>query len=315
MLIMKIAYIITAYTDALHLRRLVDSLNINRERATSDFYIHIDKKVDINPFLRAMERCSSDVFWCKKRYRINWGGFFQVKSQYELLRMIFEESKRKYDRVVCLSGTDYPLWSNEKIVEVFHNNPYKEYIGGFCITTSHDKTQIKKVKDYHFFRDIALPLKLKRIICGTSRFIFHYLPIHKPLYCIGDNGKEYDVYTGSDYWALTYDCAKFVFEVMRDDQRLMKYFSTSFIPSEGVVNTIVFNSKFKNNCSHQYEGYLYPGLELLTPLHHLQYKEAIKVYTLEDWNELKESDKMFFRKARTGYSDKLIEKIEKTLRS
>lgn len=311
---MKIAYIITAYIDASQMRRLVNSLILDDSLGKADFYIHVDSKVEIAPFEAAMKDCMADVFWCRNRYRINWGGFNQVWSQYELLRMIFEETKREYDRVVCLSATDYPLWSNDKIVENYTRNRNVEYIGGFNLTRSKDSAQIRKIRDYHFFRDLPLPLKIKRAICGTSRFIFRHLPIHKPLSCVGEDGKVYDIYTGSDYWSLTFECAKYVFNVMKRDKKLMKYFMTSYIPSEAVVNTIVFNSRFKEHCSHTFECEMYPGLDKLTPLHHLQYKGAIKIYTIDDWNELMESDKMFFRKARTGISDTLIKKLETEIR-
>lgn len=311
---MRIAYIITAYIDAPQLRRLIDALCLDPLQGKTDFYVHIDKKVDIRPFKRAMERCSSDVCWCKRRYRINWGGFNQVWSQFELLRMIFEESKQEYDRIICLSGTDYPLVSNTKIVETFQSYPDIEYIGGFNLTRCNDNAQVRKVRDYHFFRDIPLPLSLKRLLCGGTRLLFRYLPIRKNLIVIGSNGLRYEIYTGSDYWALTYNTAKIVFETMRDDKKLMSYFRTSYIPSEGVINTIVFNLVGKRKCSHYSDALVYPGLEALTPLHYLHYDGAIKIYTADDFEELSRSDKMFFRKAKTGYSDILINQIENDLR-
>lgn len=312
---MKIAYIVTAYIDAPQLRRLVDSLTLNSGDGEADFYIHVDQKIAVQPFYEALTDCKSKVFWCKNRYRINWGGYNQVKSQYELLRMIFEETTRKYDRIVCLSATDYPLWSNHRIVNFFSQNSKTEFIGGFNLTRSSDERQLRKIKDYHFFRDIKLPLKLKRVICGGTRFLLHYSPFHKPIVCKTDSGCNYEVYTGSDYWALTYQCAKYVFGIMKEDKSLVRYFKWSYIPSEAVINTIVLNSPYRNSCVTPVEQQEYPGLEILTPLHHLQYNGAIKVYTIDDWNELKDSNKMFFRKARSGYSDKLIEKIEKTFRS
>lgn len=310
----KIAYIITAYIDAAQMRRLVDSLVLDEQQGIADFYIHIDRKVDITPFKKAMKDCKANVYWCKKRYRINWGGFNQVWSQYELMRMIFEETRREYDRVVCLSATDYPLWSNLRIINFFQENNNVEYIGGYNLTKSNDKAQLRKIRDYHFFRDLALPLKIKRVICGGSRYIFHFVPLHKPKACSSSQGETYDVYTGSDYWALTYECAKYVFGIMKNDKRLMRYFQTSYIPSEAVVNTIVLNSKFKCDSRFCSEQPLYPGLDVLTPLHHLEYKGAIKVYTVSDWEELMATDKMFFRKARSGMSDSLIRKLESEIR-
>ena len=309
---MKIAYIITAYTDAKQLRRLVDSLWLKPELGAADYYIHIDKKVDIKPFEEAMKN-TSNIFWVKHRYWINWGGFNQVWSQYELLRMIFEESQKEYDRVICLSATDYPLWSNARIVEAMSSD--LEFVGGVKVTKDSFKNQQRKFTDYHFFRDLELPLRVKRAVCALSRFVMRYSPFHKSLTFKGDNGKEYDVYTGSDYWGITYQCAKMVFETMKNDKALMNYFKTSYIPSENVVNTIIMNSSYRNRCSHYVEDLPSCALDALTPLHYILYKGSIKVYQLQDWEELMATDRMFFRKALTGISDSLVERIERELRN
>ena len=56
------------------------------------------------------------------------------------------------------------------------------------------------------------------------------------------------------------------------------------------------------------------GLDMLTPLQLIEYKEAIKVWTLSDFDKLVASGKMFCRKTLSGLSDTLIEKIENELR-
>lgn len=308
---MKIAYIITAYIDADQLKRLVDSLMVTPKDGCTDFYIHIDKKVDIAPFVEVLREYKNNIYFTERRYWINWGGYNQVRSQYELLRMIFEKTKKLYDRIVCLSGTDYPLWSNRKIHETFTQNSTIEYIGGYNLVKSGDKAQKKKIQIYHFFRDLELSLKYRRLFSYSARVIMRILQIRKPLYLEGKDGNIYNTYTGSDYWGLTYDCAHMVFETMKEDAILMKYFKTSYIPSENVVNTIVLNSSYKKNVIIHNEDKNYPGLEALTPLHYTSYRDSIKIYILEDWDELMKANKMFFRKARTGVSDSLIEKLEK----
>lgn len=309
---MKIAYIITAYTDSKQLRRLIDSLWLNAELDSADFYIHVDKKVNIKPFEEAMKNVSN-IFWVMNRYWINWGGFNQVLSQYELLRMIFEESNKVYDRVICLSATDYPLWSNKRIVETMSSDV--EFVGGVKVTKESFKNQQRKFTDYHFFRDLEMPLRIKRAICAFSRLLMRYSPFHKSLTFKGDTGKEYCVYTGSDYWGITYKCAKMVFETMKTDRKLMNYFKTSYIPSENVVNTIVMNSPYKERCSHYVENLPSCSLDALTPLHYIVYKDSIKVYQLQDWEELMATDRMFFRKALTGVSDSLVNRLEKEVRN
>ena len=46
---MKIAYLIAAHNDPVHLKRLIDGLNI---ADITDFYIHLDKRADIKRFIQ-----------------------------------------------------------------------------------------------------------------------------------------------------------------------------------------------------------------------------------------------------------------------
>lgn len=89
----------------------------------------------------------------------------------------------------------------------------------------------------------------------------------------------------------------------------MKYFRTSFVPSELCIQTIVFNSPFASK-GLLLEGE-YPGLTRLTPLHLTRLRLAsIRVMTLEDLPVLQQSGKMFCRKVVSGESDTLIEKLK-----
>ncbi|MEZ0608463.1 beta-1,6-N-acetylglucosaminyltransferase [Fibrella sp. WM1] len=299
---MKIAYIVTAYTDPQQLRRLVDSLNSN-----AHFFIHIDSKVDIVPFKNQLSDYTN-VFFTKNRFFINWGGFAQVLSQQELLASVFE-SKLHFDRVVCLSGTDYPLWSTKMIFDEFSKNSKKEYIQAVNLTKLENSIQTRKVVLYHFLRDIKIKnYFIKKCFSGSARLLFRALPFRKsPTTLI--EGKQVDVYFGSDYWALTIDCARDVYNKLLKEDELINYFKHSYIPSEMCIQTIVFNSEFgKNAILTPKENY--DNLHSLTPLHHIEYHGMIKVFDETDFEALAANRKMFFRKALTGRSDKLLVKID-----
>lgn len=74
------------------------------------------------------------------------------------------------------------------------------------------------------------------------------------------------------------------------------------------IQTIVFNSRYAQNAI-LYRGE-YPGLVGLTPLHTIHYDGAIKIYTEKDYDDLKDKDRMFFRKAVSDISDKLLDMID-----
>lgn len=69
----RIAYLISAYKDPLHLKRLCEVLSYNMSKV--HFFIHIDKKVDITPFVNLVK--GSNIHYVANRYWSNWGG--QIK--------------------------------------------------------------------------------------------------------------------------------------------------------------------------------------------------------------------------------------------
>lgn len=275
--------------------RLVAALD---DRA--DFYVHIDLNADIHPFEEAL----GDKVTFVPRHRISWGGWEQVEYQKELLAAVLH-SGIPYTRVVCLSGQDYPLWSNNAIHRYFEEHQDTEFIGGFNLTHCTVKQQLHKITHYHPFRD--LPWKSiwwKNKLIVASRKLVQILPIRKAPFAPLE-GKQADVYFGSDYWAITLPCARYVYEKLCTEEKLVKYFRTSFVPSELCIQTIVFNSPFASK-GLLLEGE-YPGLTRLTPLHYIDYGASIRVMTLEDLPVLQQSGKMFCRKVVSGESDTLIE--------
>ena len=296
----KIAYMISAYKDAAHLKRLIDALDFD-----ADFFVHVDGNVDIQPFLKAVGNRAKFV----GRHRVSWGGWSQVEFQEELMNTVVD-SGVGYDRVVCLSGLDYPLWGNIKIHQYFSQHSNEEFIMGMKLEDSMNPRQMAKVVQYHPFRDLTWSnLWLKNKVIVASRTLMKLLPLRKkPTVQVG--GKDGSVYFGADYWALTLPCVKYVCNELKTNHALREYFKTSFIPSELCVQTIVFNSPFAPKAMKMAGPY--KGLWALTPLHYINYGGGyIKILTEEDWPILQKSGKMFCRKIATGISDALAGKIDK----
>lgn len=295
----RIAYILSAYKDAPHLARLIASLN-----DCADFYVHIDLKADIRPFKELLK----DKVTFVPCHWVSWGGWEQVEYQKELLAAVLH-SGIHYSRIVCLSGQDYPLWSNEEIHRYFEQYKEKEFITGMNLSRCTHTAQQAKITCYHFFRDLkwqSLWWKNKLIV--ASRSLMKLLPVRKSPTTLFEN-KKAEVYFGSDYWAITLPCAQYVYYKLCEEKKMIRYFKTSFVPSELCIQTIIFNSPFAEHAL-SYEG-VYPGLSGLTPLHYISYGKTIKTLTTEDLPALQASGKMFCRKVVSGLSDKLVEAIDR----
>lgn len=245
--------------------------------------------------------------YIKTRIFTNWGGYSQCKYQKALINTCIDSGKH-YDRVFFISGLDYPLWSNKRILEYLSIHQKDELIKGMDITTCHSpQSKQERFTIYHFFRDLPVKnLYLKRIFSGCSRQVMKLLPIRKKNF-ITDGEKQLHIYQGSSWWGLTYNCLKYVASQM-NRPIFENYFKYSFAPDEMLIQTIVFNSPFASKC-WLYEG-PWIGLTILTPLHYIEYFEEVRTFTETDYDKLIQSNKMFARKLRTTISDKLLEQID-----
>lgn len=293
-----LAYLISAYRDPEHLARLIHALDHE-----ACFFIHIDANVDDTPFRKVLPANVTYV----PRHRISWGGWQQVEYQRELIRAALGTGQ-KFTHLICLSAQDYPLWSNERIHHFFQENGDKEFIAAYNLTRGDDKKQQQKFTHIHPFRDLTWHNQwAKNKIIVLSRHLLSMMGIRRhPTVQI--NGKACDIFFGSDYWAITPACAKYVLRTLDTQPDITRYFRTTFVPSELCLQTIIFNSPFAQKAILK-NGH-YPGLTALTPLHYINYGKSIKILTETDWDILQKSGKMFCRKIVTGTSDKLAKHID-----
>lgn len=293
-----IAFLISAYRDPAHLARLIGSLDCEAR-----FFVHIDANVDIAPFRRRLPQSVLFV----RRHRVSWGGWEQVEYQRELLEAALR-SGESFSHLVCVSGQDYPLWSNRRILRFFEENRDREIMAGYNITRGDSPAQLRKVTRIHPFRDLEWRSqwwKNKAIV--LSRHALSFLGVRrKPEVEI--DGCGCDIFFGSDYWAITPACAAYVTDKLHTQPALVRYFRSTFVPSEMCMQTIVFNSPFAS--SAMLSGGSYPGLAALTPLHYINYGKGIKELDETDWDMLQKSGKMFCRKVVTGKSDCLAALID-----
>ncbi len=296
---MNIAYLISAHTDAPQLKRLVGALH-----ADADFYIHIDRKSNIKTFSSLIT--APNVHFITDRVDVRWGTMREVEYQMNLIRAAVR-AERHYDRIFFLSGMDYPLWSNERIVRWLEDCGEKEILQGICMDTPLLCAQQREMYTVArpFFKHQKLGIAVRRLLRLTG--------YRKPLRFTKE-GKEWKLYKGSAWWCITEELAAHVLQVYEESEEVNRYFRNSFCPAETLIQTIVFNSPlFAPRCILT-EG-AYPGLPALTPLHFIDYEPVIQIMELKDFKRLQESDKMFCRKVISGRSDELVEKIETSIRT
>ena len=130
----RIAYLISAHTDAPHLNRLIQALPNNAE-----FFIHVDTKADINTFKRCVT--NPHAHFIEDRINVMWGSFGQVRYQMALIKaaLAFPEP---FDYLFSISGLDYPLWSNDKIMRYIDSVQGKNFLRATCLTNNKEDARL-----------------------------------------------------------------------------------------------------------------------------------------------------------------------------
>lgn len=300
---MKIAFLCSVYTDAPHLKRLIEALP-----PTAEFFIHVDAKADIEPFRQLLT--GPRIHFLDHRHNVVWGSFRQVEYQMALIRAALD-SGTAFDYLITMSGMEYPLWSNERM-EAFlttEREARHEQLKAICML--HQQPELQQLYVQHW------PLINHDYARGSLKSKWR-VALRKAGYALGRrkrlefdaDGHHYILYKGSDWFGITPELGRFVLDRWDHSPQLRQYFSDSFTPSETAIHTMVFNDdKWRNHCQLA-EG-AYTRLADLTPLTYIDYTPGT-VGTLDEsyFPTLLESGKMLCRKVITGKSDRLVQLID-----
>lgn len=93
------AFLIWAHNQPLLLKNLVQRLSVPNHH----FFIHIDKRARLDPFVKELEGLSN-VEFLESRYAVNWGSNYQVWATLDLLKHAFEKNIFGYYHLI--SGVD-----------------------------------------------------------------------------------------------------------------------------------------------------------------------------------------------------------------
>jgi Core-2/I-Branching enzyme len=238
---MKPGYIISAYKRPDLLIRLVKSLG------SSPISIHIDKKSQI--FYEINRRLGSlSNVTLLPRHVCYWGLFGHVQASIEGMKWF---SKTSCDYAILLTGQCYPLISNDDIENEL------VLLGGKSLMETekfprpgwaHDNGGYKRVDRFYFSIDQPF---YKKISCfdlisrevGRNELLRRVRGIRlwnrrPPL--------GLHLYGGSGYWCLSKECVDYVLEYIRFHPKIVRFFSSTFVPDEMFFQTILANSHLKN---------------------------------------------------------------------
>jgi hypothetical protein len=236
---MRIAYLILAHHQPQHLGALIERL----DDGDASFFVHIDKKSDIQPFRNAVK--SERAVLLDNRLPIAWGEWNLVQATLDLLRRAYHERPSSYYQL--LSGDCYPIKSNEDIAA-------KLAAGNFNYITINeqmkpgsrfhdrliyrwsDRNLIKFLRRRRSLARLNIPTYAGRLFKGIRGTLDRLTQRTLPAGVIP--------YKGWQWWCLTHDCARHVLDYVDANPGFVQFFRSTLVPDESFFHTVIANSEF-----------------------------------------------------------------------
>ena len=235
----RIAYLIFAHKNPDQLGRLLGKLYY----PGCMFYIHVDAKSTVKPFvLAATQVPSASITWLTKRTPVSWGDFSLSAAYLNGFQTILQK-RPEPDFIITLSGQDYPIVTNQAL----HNwlaNHIDQTILDYDVVTEDSPHLIERVDRYYLsikpHRTIVYPYPnpqdfKKRLFNATLRLsdLFN-LPRQFPM--------GHQLYFGTNWFQVKPTTARYLVEFARSNPAYVKFARTTFVPDEFFFQTILLNA-------------------------------------------------------------------------
>ncbi|CAH0548155.1 unnamed protein product [Brassicogethes aeneus] len=215
----RIVFLLTLNGRALRqVKRLIRILY----NANHYYYIHVDVRQDyLFRELLALERNFPNIRLTRKRFATIWGGASLLEMLLSCMRELLELTQWKWDFVLNLSESDFPVKSVQQLTDFLTANKGKNFV----------KSHGREVQ--RFIQKQGLDKTFVECETRMWRVGDRVLPV----------GVQVD--GGSDWIALSHKFVRYV-AVNRDDlvAGLLRIFKYTLLPAESFFHTALRNSKF-----------------------------------------------------------------------
>jgi hypothetical protein len=223
---MKVAYLFFVYKNPRLIAKTIETLR----SPESGFFLHVDGKSDFGDFASIR---GENVFFSEKRLPVYWAEFSGVRAVLLLMSQALAAPQR-YDYLVLLSGSEYPLRSREYIHRFLDANRGTEYMTMVRMPNEAAGKPISRINTLRLPSHRPVARTLVRILAKlglAQRDHAKYLGDLKP-------------YAGNTWWALSREACKYALEFEERHPRVVKFFEDCFAPEETYLQTILGNSPF-----------------------------------------------------------------------
>lgn len=278
---MKIAHLILTHANPHQLKRLVERL----AHPDADFYIHVDLKTDIQPFL-FLE--SENIKFIKNRVSVHWGAYSIVQATVNSFEEILK-ADIKYDFINLLSGQDYPIKSTSAIHHFFENNLGKAFMHTLSVANEWQEAIPRLTKyhlcNYHFAGKHTVE-KWLNILLPSRKMPNNLVPVGR-----------------SQWFTITAEHAQYIVTYLQENKNIKRFFELTWGSDEIVFQTILFNSIYQKDMVNDNLRYIDWS----------EGKASPKTFTIDDLHTLIDSGKLFARKFNENVDVAILDELDELL--
>lgn len=249
---MKIVVLISAHKDIGLLNRLIRAF----DHPGFSVYVSLDLKSAVDP--AAIDPRARLV---APRREIHWGEFSWVQATLDSFALI--EREQDYGYVINISGQDYPVWSNERILRFLEEAQGKVFAHHAPLAPGGWPEAADRVEYYHYVRNSRVLRLGFRVLRGAMRL----LGLKRSM----PDGMT--AYGGANWFTLPREAVSAILAFVAANPRFVEFMRTVSISDEVFFHTILLNSPLRAsvvNDNHRYVDWSdrLPNPKLLTSADH-----------------------------------------------
>ena len=219
------AILITSYKDQENLLRLINKLG-----NSFNIYIHIDKK---SKQIHESEFKKYNNIYVVKKYRITWGSYNHIRAIIHLATKALNNKENNYFHII--SGQDYLIMPTEQLKKQFNN--CKDIYMNVTSRKEMSTNILNRFKKGTFNASISPKSKITKIIDPIYRFLRQKDGI----------GEFKKIYKGVIWSSMPREALQYTLDYYLSNKSFKKDLKHCIIPEEFLFQTILMNSKFKEN--------------------------------------------------------------------
>lgn len=288
----KKAYIILAHKNEQQVQRLIDTL----DDKNSMFFLHVDLKASNATFKKIFTMDTRVNF--VRRVKTKWGGFGLVEATLKAMSDIRKSGN--FDKIILLSGQDYPIKSNEEIDLYFQNSRFNIFMDHFPLP-NHRKWGpgggMYRVNKYFFGLSW-----IEKYMARAVNFLAMFIPAIKRKLA-----KGIQPFSGSQWWAMDMRALNYVLDYVTSHPEYVKFHKHTFAADELFFQMILLNCEdesLRDNIANDNLRYMkWKTSEIAHP----------EILNVDDMDNIGESNALFARKFDTCVDEDVINVIDDQL--